>query len=212
VAARARSVRTASPEALLSSHAKWHHDLMEARPSVGAELLLVATDPNRGGLLARHRRRFRKALAVAQGMSARAPLAGWRARRRAYAELERAGLMAPDSTALRPRLAHREARTAALRRVRRCLRDEDAGDPRDRELLLLMGWSGLLTAWLSRDERRVAVRRLQHWQSSTSAGFGAIGLAAAANLAIEAAAGDFSGGDSGGFDVGGGGDGGGGGQ
>jgi hypothetical protein len=37
---------------------------MEAMLSPSAELLLVATDPNRGGLLPRRKRRFRKALAV----------------------------------------------------------------------------------------------------------------------------------------------------
>ena len=191
---------------------------MEPTLSLGAELLLVATDPNRGGLLPRRRRRFRKALAAAEGLSPRLSLAGWRARRRAYAELERAGLLAPDSTRRRPRLAEREARTAALRRVRRCLHDQEAGEPRDRELLLLMGYSGLLTEWLSRDERRLAVRRLQHWQTSPNANLAplaGLGLYATLGLGIEASTSDFGasdfGGGFGGFE-GGGGDGGGGGQ
>jgi hypothetical protein len=42
-------------------------------------------------------------------------VSGWRARRRAYAELERAGVLAPWS----PRLGDRDARAAVLRRVRR---------------------------------------------------------------------------------------------
>jgi uncharacterized membrane protein YgcG len=191
---------------------------MEPTLSLGAELLLVATDPNRGGLLPRRRRRFRKALAAAEGLSPRLPLSGWRVRRRAYAELERSGLLAPDSTRRRPRLAEREARTAALRRVRRCLHDQEAGEPRDRELLLLMGYSGLLTEWLSRDERRLAVRRLQHWQTSPNANLAplaGLGLYATLGLGIEASTSDFGasdfGGGFGGFE-GGGGDGGGGGQ
>src|ERR687893_440985 len=59
--------------------ARCHHDRMETTLSLGAELLLVATDPNRAGLLPRRRRRFRRALAAAQGISRFAPLAGRRA-------------------------------------------------------------------------------------------------------------------------------------
>lgn len=119
---------------------------MEPTLSLGAELLLVATNPNRGGFLKRHRRRFRRALAAA---------------------------------------------------------------------------AGLLAGWLSRDERRLAVRRLQHWQTSPNANLAplaGLGLYATLGLGIEASTSHF-GGDSGsdfgggfgGFE-GGGGDGGGGGQ
>jgi uncharacterized membrane protein YgcG len=194
---------------------------MESRLSLPAELLLVAIDPNRGGLLPRRRRRFRRALAGAQGFSRIAPLAGWRARRRAYGELERARLLAPDSTASRPRLADREARTAVMQRVRRCVRDEAAGEPRDRELLLLMAWCGLLAEWLSRDERRLALRRLHDGPAPQTHGIAALGFVGAdatADLFAEAGFGDFGGGEAGGLEPGGasegggGGDGGGGGQ
>lgn len=194
---------------------------MESRPSLAAELLLVAIDPNRGGLLPRRGRRFRRALAGAQGFARIAPLAGWRARRRAHGELARAGLLAPDSTASRPRLADREARTSVLRRVRRCVRDEAAGEPRDRELLLLMAWSGLLSEWLTRDERRLALRRLHDGpapQTHGIAALGFVGMDATAELFAEAGFGDFGGGEAAGLEPGGasegggGGDGGGGGQ
>jgi hypothetical protein len=81
-----------------------------------------------------------------------------------------------------------------------------------------MGYAGLLAGWLSRDERRLAVRRLQHWQTSPSASLAplaGLGLYAAAGIAVEASLSDFGGGDFGGgfggFE-GGGGDGGGGGE
>jgi hypothetical protein len=186
--------------------------------SLGAELLLVATDPNRGGLLPRRRRRFGRALAAVEGRSRWAPLAGRRARRAAHAELRAAGVLAPDSTARTPRLAEREPRTEVLRRVRRCIRDDEAGEPRDRELLLLMAWCGLLTEWLSRDERRLALRRLQDRPVPATQGVGAlgwIGMAASADLFAEAGFGDYGGGEAAGLDAGGasaGGDGGGGGQ
>jgi hypothetical protein len=188
---------------------------MEPTLSLGAELLLVATDPNRGGLLPRRRRRFRRALAAAQGLSRSSPLAGRRAHRRAYGELERGGLLAPDSTARRPRLAGRDVRAAVLRRVRRCVRHEAAGEPRDRELLLLMGWSGLLAGWLSRDERRLALRRLQDGQAPLNEGVAAlslVGVAATWDLFGEAGFGDFGGGDATGLEAGGASEGGGAGQ
>jgi hypothetical protein len=194
---------------------------MDSRLSLPAELLLVATDPNRGGLLPRRRRRFRRALAAAHGFARLAPLAGWRALRRAHGELARAGLLAPDSTASCPRLSDREARTAVLRRIRRCVRDEAAGEPRDRELLLLTSWCGLLSDWLTRDERRLALRRLHDGPAPQTHGIAALGFVGAdatAELFAEAGFGDFGGGEAAGLEAGGasegggGGDGGGGGQ
>jgi hypothetical protein len=61
---------------------------MEPTLSLRGELLLVAIDPNRGGLLARRKRRFRKGLAAAQGLPARMPLSAWRARRLALRRLQ----------------------------------------------------------------------------------------------------------------------------
>jgi hypothetical protein len=188
---------------------------MERTLSLGAELLLVGIDPNRGGLLPRRKRRFRKGLAAGEGLSTRLPLSGWRARRRAYAELERGGVLAPDSTPRRPRLGDRDARTAVLRRVRRCVQDKAADEPRDRELLLLMAWTGLLSDWLSRDERRLALRRLQDSPARATQGIGAFGLVggvATADLFGEAGFGDFGGGEAGGLEPGAASDGGGGGQ
>jgi hypothetical protein len=164
---------------------------MEPRLSLGGELLLVAIDPNHGGLLPRRTRRFRKGLAAAEGLPARMPLSAWR-----------------------PRLGDREARTAVLRRVRLCVGDEAAGEPRDRELLLLMAWSGLLSTWLSRDERRLALRRLQHSPPPATQGVGAVGIVGAfatADLFAEAGFGDFGGGDAAGLEPGAASDGGGGG-
>jgi hypothetical protein len=183
--------------------------------SLGAELLLVAIDPVHGGLLPRRRRRFRRALAAAQGFGRATPLGGWRGRRRAHRELESAGLLASDASARRPRLADLEARTGVLRRIRRCVRDEAAGEARDRELLLLMGWSGLLSGWLSRDERRLALRRLQESGAPLTEGvaaLGIVGLAATGDLFAEAGFGDYGGGEAAGLEAGAASDGGGGGQ
>jgi hypothetical protein len=188
---------------------------MEPRLSAGAELLLVAIDPVDGGLLRRRRRRFRRALAAADGHARGIPLAGWRARRRAHDELERAGLLDPASTARHPRLADRHARKAVLQRVRRCVTERTADEPRDRELLYMMAWSGLLTSWLSRDERRLALRRLHGGRAPMSEGvaaLGAAGVLATEELFAEAGFGDFGGGDAAGLEPGGASEGGGAGQ
>jgi hypothetical protein len=47
---------------------------MELTLSLGGELLLVAIDPNGGGLLPRRTRRFRKGVAAAEGLPAGMPL------------------------------------------------------------------------------------------------------------------------------------------
>jgi hypothetical protein len=196
-------------------HARCHHDRMVPALSLGAELLLVATDPNHGGLLERRRRRFNRALAAAEGLTRFAPLAGWRALRRAHGELARAGLLAPGSSARRPQLAEREPRTAVLGRVRRCVRDHAHASERDRELLLLMAWTGLLSRWLPRDERRLAIRRLQSGSAPQFQGLGALGLvsaAASAELFAEAGFGDYGGGEAAGLEAGGASEGGGTGQ
>ncbi len=68
-----------------------------------------------------------------------------------------------------------------------------------------MAWSGLLTAWLSRDERRLALRRLQGGGAPLSEGvaaLGAVGLATAADLFAESGFGDFGGGDAAGLEAG----------
>jgi hypothetical protein len=142
------------------------------------------------------------------------PLAGRRARLRAYAELERAGVLAPESSVRRPHLSDREARTAVLRRVRRCVHDAGADEPRDRELLLLMAWSGLLQGWLSRDERRLALRRLRDRPAPQrgAAALPWVGAAATSDLFHDGGFGDFGGGDAAGLEAGGASDGGAGGQ
>jgi hypothetical protein len=68
-----------------------------------------------------------------------------------------------------------------------------------------MAWSGLLTAWLSRDERRLALRRLRGGQAPMSEGVAALGTAgvlATDELFAEAGFGDFGGGDAAGLEPG----------
>ena len=123
--------------------------------SLGAELLLLSVDPAKGGLFPHRRRRLRRALRGAGGQSGR------RARREALRELELAGLIEPHRLGSRLRLADRAQAAQRFNRVRRCLRDDDFADPHDRALVVLLAWTGVLARRLSRDERRVALRRLR---------------------------------------------------
>jgi hypothetical protein len=69
-----------------------------------------------------------------------------------------------------------------------------------------MAWSGLLSDWLSRDERRLALRRIQDTPAPEFQGLGALGLvgaAATADLFAEAGFGDFGGGEAAGLEAGG---------
>ena len=123
--------------------------------SLTAELLLLALDPDGEGLVGHDRSRLRKALGATAGLSGR------RARRAALRELEnaravgRGGMLGPIE------LVDRRAAGELLRRVCRCLGERGTADLRDWELLVLLGWTGVLKHRLGRDERRVALRRLR---------------------------------------------------
>jgi uncharacterized membrane protein YgcG len=131
-------------------------DPLEADLSPAADLLLLAIDPDGGGLLPRKRRRFLRALALAKGAAPRgATLRGLRARRDAMAELAAAGLVGPDG-----RPVDRLASGKRMRRIRDGLAAESL-TPRDDLLLVLLAYSGMLVSRLSRDERRLAHRRLR---------------------------------------------------
>ncbi len=193
----------------------------EADLSLGAELLLLSVDPGRGGLLGK-RRRLRKALRAA-GTT----------RRRATRELTDAGLIEGTGPFDRVRLVDRAAAGARFRRLREALAegtlDEGHGEGareegRERDLAMLLAWTGALGARLSAHERRVAGRRIRalaesarqaHEVPAASAALPplilALGLAATDELFQAPLGGDFSGGDGpftagelGGFDVGGG--------
>ena len=188
-----------------------------AELSLGAELLLLSVDPGRGGLLGK-RRRIRKALRVA-GSS----------RRRALEELRDIGLVTRDRPFGRVRLADRAEAGARFRRLRDALAegtlDEGRADEgRERDLAMLLAWTGVLGARLSAHERRVASRRIRALAESArrpqavpSASHAlpplilALGLAATDELFESPLGGDFSAGDGsftagelGGFDAGGG--------
>ena len=201
--------------------------MVDVNLSLTAELILLAIDPEKGGLFPRRRRRFRKALAatdIAGRGDARMGVWGARrARRRALGELERAGLVEERRLFGRLRLADRTRARERFSELVRCVR-EDELDPRDRELLLLLAWSGVLVRRLSRDERRLAVRRLRKWVPSAEAaggwqarlrgqasisGVGVVGLAAGAGFDFGGCEAVFGGGSGGGGAGGGGGDGGG---
>lgn len=136
-----------------------------AKPSLTAELLLLAIDPAKGGLYPRRRRRFRQALTATyladRGGGQRWPWAASRARRKALTELRRNGTLEPPQMLRRLRLADRSIAARRFDRLRRCIRDDEYPEPRDRELLLLLAWSGVLAQRSTKVERRLAARRLR---------------------------------------------------
>ena len=135
-----------------------------------AELLLFAIDPKRGGLLKRHRRRFRRAMAAAGAIERGRKGRGWRVaarrtRRRALRELRAAGLVARRRGPRGPRLTDPTAPRQRFRPLREALLASDGEvSERDATLLLLVGYSRLLGHHLTkRSERRVAYRKLRRY-------------------------------------------------
>jgi hypothetical protein len=124
--------------------------------SLPAELVLLAIDPKRGGLLPRKRRRFRQALGVAEGGGR-----GRGARRRALRELRRAGLAARRGVPRRVRLLDPADAGRRFARLRTAINEGEAEDQRDWVLLVLLAYSGLLAGRLSKSERRAAARMLR---------------------------------------------------
>jgi len=134
--------------------------------SLTAELLLPAVDPGDGGLLPHSRRRLRRALAASRGTGHGLPGAAWRARRAATDELARAGLVSKRGL----RLTDPRRASARFGRVRTALYEPDAADARDLELPVLLAWCGVLGQRLTRDERRLAHRRVQDLLKSAEDG------------------------------------------
>lgn len=130
-----------------------------------AELLLLAIDPAKGGLFPHHRRRFRRALAhthqADRGDGRTAVWGAGRARREAVRELERLGLVEPKRVSGRLRLADPSRAGKRFHQLVGCVLQDELSDPRDRVLLLLLAGSGVLAHRLSRQERRLAARRLR---------------------------------------------------
>lgn len=130
--------------------------------SLSAELLLLAIDPGLGGLVPHNRGRFRRALARTRASDTGARQWRWRAQREALQELERAGLLQPRGAfGGRVQLADRRRAVTRFNRLRKCLDEDNLSEPRDRELALLLAWTGVLQHRLSRDERRIAARRIR---------------------------------------------------
>ena len=136
---------------------------MHAGLSTGAELLLLAIDPDDGELLPRRRLRFLRALAEGARPRRGAALRGFAARRRALRELRDAGVV--EEEGMRP--VDRLAGGKRFRRIREGLVAESLGE-RDDTLLVLLAYSGLLVPRLSRDERLPAHRLLRgSWRIRT---------------------------------------------
>jgi len=125
-------------------------------------LLLLAINPADGGLFPRDRGRFRQALSETYRSDRGERRSAWRARRHALLELELAGIVEPPrGLGRRLRLADRGRAADRFHRLQRCLDQDDFPEPRDRELAILLAWSGVLARRLSRDQRRIAARRLR---------------------------------------------------
>jgi len=130
--------------------------------SLPAKLLLLSIDPADGGLLAKNPRRLRRALvhAVAAEPGARAGQVGGRSvLRGARAELQAAGLVERRGALGRLHLLDRSYAARTFHHVRGCEPTCEEHE-RDQILFVLLAWSGALRRRLSRDERRVALRRL----------------------------------------------------
>lgn len=136
--------------------------------SLGAELLMLAVDTRDGGLVPHDRRRLLKALAAAEEGGSSGRLAGRSARRRAMRELEAAGLVGGGGVLGRMKLTDPAAARARLAQLVRGMTEGELSDGRDREVLLLLAWAGVLVGRLSKSERRIAARRLRSWGQAAS--------------------------------------------
>lgn len=135
-------------------------------PSPVAVLFLIAVNPRSGRLVRRHRLRFRKALAKAHAASG--PFAATRARRAAVVELRSAGLIEKSRLSRRYSLIAGSGATRPFGQLRHGI---DAGfeSSLDRDLFVLLAWSGVLATRLSRSERTSARRRLTRMMKAPSA-------------------------------------------
>jgi uncharacterized membrane protein YgcG len=202
--------------------------------SLTGRLLLFSIDPGRGGMLDVHDRRFRRALVAAHRGGGRPLL--WHARtarRAAQRELEAAGLLERGRLRLADRARTMQLFNGLWRRIER----DELDDPGDRELVVLLAWTGVLRRRLVKDERQLALRRIRRIVSEPprrgqlvpdpnafpapmtqgTLAVGAIAALGASDLLADLSSGDLGGADFGGADfggafVGGGGDGGGGGE
>lgn len=131
----------------------------EPELSLAAELLLLSFDPRPASLYPARAGRLSMALGLAgapeeHGGSvrrARLWLLGRRARGRALKELSVHGMVA---TGRNPQLLDRAALAARYDRLAACMGANEFPDPRDRTLILLLAWTGVLAQRLrGRDPR-----------------------------------------------------------
>lgn len=131
--------------------------------SMPAELLLLAIDPANGGVLAKSRRRLRRALAhaaFADGGASVSLLRGRGARGPSRRELVQSGLVERRAARRRLHLVDRPYAARLFNHVRNCT-SECPRYQRHSVLFILLAWSGVLRRRLPRGERRLALRRLR---------------------------------------------------
>lgn len=155
-----------------------------------AELLLLAIAPSKGGLAVPSKSKLKRALALAEATERglRAPKSARGAFRRARGELMRSGLVARHGRFGRElRLTDLKAAAARFHQVQRNVRENSFPSERDRELLVLLAWSGALGRRLSRDERRMASRRIAAFEPADH-DLAAVARTASVDLFAEATA------------------------
>jgi hypothetical protein len=136
--------------------------------SLAGEFYMLSLDPGQGGLRPHHRRRFRRALLAAarEGGAGHGPGGARRARRKVLDELERSEVIEPRRPFGTVQLLDRKRAGKSMAQLRSRVADGDLTNPRDQQLLLLLAASGVLAGVLTRDERRIAQRRLRKLRDS----------------------------------------------
>jgi len=174
--------------------------------SLAAEVLLLSIDPAGGGLLVKRRRRRRLRRAV---NAAGATLSD------ALDELREAGLVRGSLGPFggRLELVDRGPAGQRFRELKDAMHHHRLGHEHDKQLFVLLAWTGVLARRLNRSERRVAVLRLRKLGRSLADAprEGAVSSAAITALVFAGGGDSFDTGslvDSSGLDSGGGGDGG----
>jgi hypothetical protein len=120
--------------------------------SLSAEFLLLSIDPGDGGLIG-DKKRVLRAVRAAGGTPDSA-----------LAELKEEGLVRGGLGRLgaRVELVDRTPPGRRYRAIEQAIRDDTLGDERDKELFVLLSWSGVMARRLPKHERRTAASRLRH--------------------------------------------------